>query len=161
MKIRNARMEDLSQILEIYQDARRFMAENGNPDQWGDGYPPRELLLEDLEKEQLYVCEGEGELQAVFVFSQEEDPSYRKIYQGQWKNDLPYGVIHRIASGKKGKGTASVCLDWCLAQCKNLRIDTHRRNIPMQSFLKKKGFQECGVIYIEDGSERLAFQKTE
>lgn len=49
--IRKARSEDLETILKIYEDARAFMAENGNPDQWKDGYPPKKLVEEDLRKE--------------------------------------------------------------------------------------------------------------
>jgi RimJ/RimL family protein N-acetyltransferase len=41
----------------------------------------------------------------------------------------------------------------------NLKIDTHRDNIPMQKVLKRNGFSECGIIYIENGDERIAFQK--
>ena len=38
-KIRLAVQTDLKQILEIYDWARRFMAENGNPTQWGTSHP--------------------------------------------------------------------------------------------------------------------------
>lgn len=159
MKIRNAQKEDLPVILEIYQEARSFMAAHGNPDQWKDGYPEEELVMKDMEEKQLYVCQEQGDIQAVFVFFQGEEPSYRQIHQGSWINAEPYGTVHRIASAGKGRGTASFCVDWCLEKCRNLKIDTHRNNIPMQNFLKKKGFTECGVIYIEDGTERLAYQK--
>ena len=36
-------------------------------------------------------------------------------------------------------------------------IDTHKDNRPMQAAIRKFGFQECGVIYVADGSSRLAF----
>ena len=81
------------------------------------------------------------------------------IQDGAWLNDKPYGTVHRITSQNKRKGAASFCIDWCFAKCPNLRMDTHRDNLPMQSFLKKKGFKPCGVIQVEDGSERIAFQK--
>ena len=56
MEIRLAEAGDLPVILEIYRRARRFMAENGNPTQWGDGHPPRQLL-EACES----IVGGEGE----------------------------------------------------------------------------------------------------
>lgn len=46
-----------------------------------------------------------------------------------------------------------------LAQCGNIRIDTHRNNIPMQKTLIKNGYRVCGTIYLENGDERIAFQK--
>ena len=38
-----------------------------------------------------------------------------------------------------------------------VRIDTHEDNKPMQGALKKFGFRECGVIHLERGAERIAF----
>jgi predicted GNAT family N-acyltransferase len=31
--------------------------------------------------------------------------------------------------------------------------------MPMQKFLQNNGFKYCGIIYLEDGNERLAFEK--
>ena len=45
MNIRNAEINDLPRIMEIFAHARRFMAEHGNPDQWGpDNWPPEDLI---------------------------------------------------------------------------------------------------------------------
>ena len=51
------------------------------------------------------------------------------------------------------------CLQWCYRQIPNLRADTHRDNHILQHILKKHGFQYCGIIYLLNGDERLAFQK--
>ena len=66
--IRHACQNELEQIMAIYAAARAFMAANGNEEQWGDGYPQKEILQEDLEKNQLYVYEEDGKIGAVFVF---------------------------------------------------------------------------------------------
>ena len=65
--IRHACQNELEQIMEIYAAARAFMAANGNEEQWGDGYPQKKILQEDLEKNQLYVYEEDGKIGAVFV----------------------------------------------------------------------------------------------
>ena len=44
MKIRKSRPEDLERMLQLYADARVFMAEHGNPTQWANGYPEPEML---------------------------------------------------------------------------------------------------------------------
>ena len=158
--IRPSTPEDLEEMLELYAQARRFMAENGNPDQWGDGYPPRAMLEEDIRSGCSYVCCGEdGRLLATFFFTQGEEPTYREIFDGAWLDDAPYGVVHRITARQGTKGVASYCLNWCFARCGNLRIDTHRKNLPMQRALARNSFVYCGVIYVRDGSERIAFQK--
>lgn len=41
MEIRKSRVGDLDRMMEIFAAARAFMAANGNPRQWGDGYPQR------------------------------------------------------------------------------------------------------------------------
>lgn len=159
MYIRPAVLEDMNRILEIYAHAREFQKATGNPTQWAGGYPQRELLEEDIRLRQLFVCVSGGEIAGVFVFFIGEEDTYRVIRNGAWPNEEPYAVIHRIASGGKVKGVAGFCFDWALAQCPNLRIDTHADNAVMQHVLEKNGFIRCGEITIHDGTPRIAFQK--
>ena len=53
--IRRAQQADFSRICEIYAIARAFMARTGNAAQWGDSFPPEELLREDIRLGRLYV----------------------------------------------------------------------------------------------------------
>lgn len=158
MEIRKSKATDLDTILSLYQKARTFMAENGNPTQWGTTSPSKELVEQDIANGDSYVCEENGLVIAVFYYKFGNDATYSKIYNGQWLNDAPYGVVHRITSDGTIKGIASFCLGWALSQCKNLRIDTHENNTIMQHMLLKNNFQYCGIIHIEDGSERMAYQ---
>ena len=50
-------------------------------------------------------------------------------------------------------------LSFCLTHSDNIRIDTHRDNVIMRHLLEKHGFKYCGIIYLENGDERLAYQK--
>ncbi|MDF2542912.1 MAG: Acetyltransferase, family [Herbinix sp.] len=159
MNIRKTEGKDLDQVMSIYESARQYMRENGNPNQWMNGYPSRELIQEDMKKQCSYVCLDEDEIVGVFRFTKGVDPTYIHIYEGNWLNNEPYGVVHRIASAHRKKGVASYCLQWCQEQCNNVRIDTHRNNTSMQNLLLKNGFHYCGIIYLEDGDERLAYQK--
>ena len=158
MRIRNTLETDLEKIGKIYENAKKFMRETGNLNQWNGERPNAQTAREDMEKGVGYVAEDAGEIVAVFMFSQENDPTYAKI-EGAWLSDAPYGVIHRIAVAKQGQGIIGYCIDQCFALCQNLRIDTHRDNLPMQRALLKRGFRYCGVIYLENGDERLAYQK--
>lgn len=160
MKFRKTGLDDIQTVMQIYADARRFMAQTGNPGQWGDNYPEEALIRKDIEEGISYVAESEGKIAAVFVFFQGEDPTYRHIEDGAWKKDGPYGVIHRIAAAGGVRGAGSQCLQWGFSQCGNLRIDTHDDNKVMQHVLEKNGFERCGRIYLQDGSPRVAFQKT-
>ena len=156
--IQKANLSQFSKIMGIYAQARYFMSQTGNPDQWGTAYPTEEMIRQDIEKGKCYVMLENGDIRAVFYFAVEEDPTYGYI-DGAWMNDRPYGVIHRIAVGQSGKGAAAECFQFAYARCGNLRIDTHEKNIPMQRCLVKNGFRRCGIIYLEDGDPRIAYQK--
>ena len=159
MEIRKSTRDDFGRILELYAMARDFMRKHGNPDQWGDHYPPAEMVEKDILDGKSYVCvEGESIL-AVFYCEEEEEPDYREICDGAWLNDEPYSVIHRITAPTGRKGVASFCIRWCCENSGgNVRIDTYKSNIPMQNMLEKNGFIRCGTIHIQDGSERIAYQ---
>ncbi len=144
----------------IYDHARRFMREHGNETQWIDGYPSRELIAGEIKAGHSFVCEDErGELMGTFCYIEGTDPTYLKIYEGEWLNDEPYAVIHRMASGGKRRGIAAECLEWAFAHHDNIRVDTHRDNIVMRDLLRKHGFKPCGIIYVANGTERIAFHK--
>ena len=55
--IRTAAIEDLLSLRRIYTAARAFMAQTGNPTQWGASFPPEELLREDIRQGRLWVVE--------------------------------------------------------------------------------------------------------
>ncbi|MHB9782763.1 N-acetyltransferase family protein [Streptococcus sp. 10F2] len=156
MLIRKATEGDLKQIMDIYQTARRFMEETGNPSQWSNGYPSYSLLASDIDREHLYVCVVAGEIAGVFALMPGPDPTYA-IIEGRFRCEDDYGVIHRLASNGRTKNIAKTCFDFCRQRYAYLRIDTHRDNQGMQVILKKYGFEKCGLIWLEDGSERIAF----
>ena len=159
MEIRKTNLSELDNVMKIYAGARKFMAEHGNPTQWGNNKPSREQVEQDILAGKSYVCIEGNQIAAVFYFAKEEDPTYEKIYDGQWLNGEEYAVVHRIASAGTVKGAGSFCMQWACEQFGNIKIDTHKDNYVMQSMLKKNGFWHCGTIYLEDGESRLAFQK--
>lgn len=156
--IRNAKCQDLSRILEIYAYARQFMADHGNPNQWGKTNPPRQMLEADIAQEKLYVVENGQRICGMFFFDIGEDPTYKVIYEGNWISNAPYGTIHRIASDGSG-GIFSACVEFCSKKCHHLRIDTHHDNRIMQRVVEKAGFLRCGIIYIADGTPRIAYER--
>lgn len=160
MEIRKSEMADLDTLLKMYENARLFMTGHGNPTQWGNTYPPKPLLAKDIDAGRSYVCLEHERIIATFYYREGWDDTYAKIYDGQWLNESPYGVVHRITSDGTVKGAATFCLNWAFEQCGNLKIDTHKDNVVMQHMLDKNGFTYCGIIYTENKSERLAYQKS-
>jgi ribosomal protein S18 acetylase RimI-like enzyme len=161
MEVTRAKVDDIDVILAIIEEARTIMRENGNLTQWADGYPSRETILGDIANGDAFVCKTADGIAGYFCFivGDDPDPNYRVIESGQWLDNKPYGVIHRLASGRQVKGIAQTAFDFAFSQIKNIRVDTHHDNLPMQNFLKKDGFVYCGIIYVSDGTPRDAFQK--
>ncbi|MBE6922391.1 MAG: GNAT family N-acetyltransferase [Ruminococcaceae bacterium] len=156
-QVRKAVEADYPRILEIYAHAREFMVKTGNPNQWGTNYPPVEMLQEDIRVGNLFVVEREG-LHGVFAYFSEPDPTYGYIEGGAWLNESPYGTIHRVAGDGSG-GVFSAVLKFAQDCNPHVRIDTHHDNVVMQHVLEKHGFQRCGIIYLEDGDPRIAYEK--
>lgn len=156
--IRKALQEDTDAVMPLYDIARARMRSSGNSSQWINGYPSRELIAADIEAGNFYVMERGGEIYGAFTFIVGDDPTYARIENGAWPNNLPYGTIHRLASSGKAGGVSRECFDFCLSLTGNVRADTHSDNIPMRKALEKYGFAYCGIIHVADGSPRLAFQ---
>ncbi len=159
MEIRKTEERDIPFAVEIYENAREFMHSNGNPNQWRTSYPSEASLREDMKQGASYVCTDGDEVVAVFYFKIGEDPTYKIIYDGEWLTDGDYAVIHRIAVKYQGRNIAGFCFNEMFKLFPNIKIDTHKDNLPMQNALKKRGFKHCGIIHLENGDERLAFQK--
>lgn len=156
--IRCAKKEDLDTIMEIVKIAKQYMQESGNLTQWVGDYPGEIDFEEDIRKKQLYVCYNDEMIYGVFAFVTEKDPNYAYIEDGQWFNEEPYGTIHRIAGNGKVKGVFQEAVSFAKEKMDNLRIDTHEDNRTMRHLIEKSGFQRCGIVYMEDGSPRIAYQ---
>jgi len=166
MKLIPSTLADIPSIMSIIKDAQEYLAEL-KIDQWQDGYPTEDQIKLDIANNDSYVVLNDsGKIIGTTVFSTKKEPSYSNI-EGKWitPGNANYGVIHRLAVCKNSRksGMAKFVFDECEQQLKKLeigmRIDTHRDNKGMQRLLKARGYQYCGVIYLESGAERLAFEK--
>ena len=161
MKVKLAENSNINSIMEVIECAKQIMIDNGNTTQWINGYPSEDVILKDIVNQHGFVITNNDEIVGYFCFIQGNDPevTYQVIEGGNWLNNRPYGVIHRLASNGKIKGVADACFDYCFSKIDNIKVDTHENNIPMQNYFKKIGFEYCGIIYVGDGSPRRAFQK--
>ena len=158
--IQQATIADLPTILNLRDQAREIMRSYGNTFQWPDGYPREEMFVKDIEQGYSYVMmDDSGEIVGTFALIPGPDITYKVIYDGQWLDDEPYYVIHRIASTPNSHGVLDAVLDYCESTAPNIRIDTHEANIIMRKGLEKHEYQYCGIIHRLNGDERWAFQK--
>ena len=158
--VRLAQVADLDKIMPVMDAAKGIMRSDGNMNQWSDGYPSSEAILADIHRKGGFVMEDCGKIVGYFAFLPSPEPTYSYIEGGEWIDDvMPYHVIHRIASYPEIHGVFSDIMEYCFSQDPNIRIDTHRENSIMRHNIAKHGFTYCGIIYLESGDERLAYQK--
>lgn len=157
VSVRHTRVSDLDTIMGIFHHAKQRMRESGNNTQWANGYPNAEMVFKDIEDGNSYLIESDKGITGVFTFIIGNEPNYAVI-DGAWPDNKPYGTIHRFASAPGAKGVADIVLDFCKRAGVNIRIDTHADNGPMLGWIAKRDFKYCGIIHVEDGSPRKAFQ---
>ena len=158
MVIRPATAADISAVLPVFEAAKAIMRADGNHEQWGaPGFPGDALLLHDIARGGGYVIEKDS-IVAYFALLPSPEPTYDYI-DGAWLTDEPYGVIHRIASYPDVHGIFSAIIDFAAARYPHIRIDTHRDNRIMRHLIESAGFTYCGVIWLPDGTDRLAYER--
>ncbi len=168
MEIRKATQTDISALMALFDEARATIAQLGI-NQWQNGYPSLAVVREDIALGRSYVVTVDGALCGTFVLVENGEPTYDKIYDGDWKtgNDSrDYLAIHRVAVAvrMRGMGLSTAIINAAAARAgslgrASLRIDTHKGNVVMRRMLEKHGFVFCGVIYLENGDARVAYEK--
>lgn len=157
--IRKAVVEDITQVMSILDAARETMRRSGNMLQWASGYPSEDTIMADISAHNGYVVEQGDTLIAYFAWIQSPEHTYNAIEDGEWLDDgESYHVIHRIGGIPTARGVFDDILGYCLERDSHIRIDTHADNHIMQHLLESRGFTRRGIIHLDDGSPRLAYQ---
>jgi RimJ/RimL family protein N-acetyltransferase len=167
MKIRLSNSADVLRILSIINDAKQYLASQ-EIEQWQNGYPNRTQIENDISNNESYVVvNGKNKVVATAMFTIRPEPTYKNI-DGNWlvNENEKYGVIHRMAIKKAFRklGLATFMFQEFHLQLfdnsiHSLKIDTHEKNLGMQTLIKKLGYQYCGIIYTNFGDKRMAFEK--
>ncbi len=161
--IRPATLADIDVLEQIFQDARAYMRKGGNFVQWVDG-PFREDIEKDIVSGLCMVLVNKqgrpdaGEIEGVFFAQDFPEATYEEI-DGAWlDDDQPYLTIHRMASRGRKSRVSDAAFAWCKEHSASVRVDTHETNTSMIRAIERNGFTYCGMIVVEDGTPRLAYQ---
>ena len=161
MEIRLAFPNEVDAVMKVIEDARKTLAKAGS-DQWQNGYPDADTIIEDIISGQAYVALDEGDLLAYAAVTKSPESAYEAIYEGKWQGgETEYLVFHRIAvaADVQGQGVAQTFLEGLIEGFDYLdfRSDTHVENKVMQYIFEKLGFKQVGKVPVD--GERLAYQK--
>lgn len=162
MNFREAKKEDIENILEVIFHAKEYMKKN-NSTQWNENYPNKETIINDIENSIGYVLIVENLIRGYMVVDFSDDEIYKNI-KGKWKTFGNYASIHRCAIHKelRGQGYGSELFKFAekLALSKNIRsvrVDTAPENETMKHLFNKNGYEYCGTVFID--GEKIAYEK--
>ena len=165
--IRKTEAADIPALMEIFSEARKTIAALGI-DQWQNGYPNAAVISSDMALSQSYLVESEGRVIATFAMLTGGEPTYDKIFHGEWRvacGRENYIALHRVAISvaSRGKGISTKIVEFAKECARSLgrasvRIDTHEGNAVMRRMLEKHGFIHCGTILLESGEARVAYE---
>lgn len=167
IKTIKSQKKDIEKIYSIIKSGIEYQ-QNQGINQWSNSSPWLEIIKNDIEKENSYLMidSKNNNIVGIFTLIRGVDPTYINIYKGAWKYNEEYIAIHRVAISNdlRGKGISRVLFSNIDELCKqmnvnNIRIDTHEDNVMMKKSILKAGFEYAGIIYLLDGTKRLAYEK--
>ena len=156
--IRSTRPSDAEAVMGMYDHSRALMRAAGNTTQWV-GYPTLGQLEADMAQGHSFVVERQGTPIGTFALVPGAEPTYARIEHGRWIDPLsPYATLHRVAKAPGTHGIAAAAFAFAKGRHPHLRIDTHESNLAMRHLVEAADFVECGIVYMGDGTPRLAYE---
>jgi len=156
--------KQLSLIETMYQKAKILLSFHQSG-QWQHHEPSLQTIEEDIRLGQFFGLFQKDQLVGTCSLLRNE-PSYEILTHGAWLNEEPYIVIHRFVIDSSlhrlGLGSQFLRAIEALALQEgvyNIRLDTHRLNIPMTKLLEKNHYLECGEAFIKGAGSRVVYHK--
>lgn len=152
---KQAEHEELDRIAEIFQAATEYMNQNGIL-QWDEIYPDKEILSQDIIKNQLFVGMADEEIVTAYVLNQDEHMQYEN---GNWEYpEDSYYILHRLCVNPQcqnmGIGTLTVEYIENKLQSEgiqSLRLDAFTQNPYALRMYEKLGYKTVGYAYYRKG----------
>ena len=152
MLIRLATLHDITQIMELIAEVVPVMIASGNL-QWDNNYPNTAVFTNDINKNQLWVAEAEGQIAGIIAITTDQEPEYTKV---GWDINESAIVTHRLAVSPqyRGLGVAAALLQQAENEAirrdiKTLRVDTNASNQATQKLFPKLGYIYAGEIGLD------------
>jgi len=152
MNIRLALENDIPEIMLLIAEVVPEMIASGNL-QWDNEYPNKEVFRKDIQRNQLWVAEDNGDIMGISAITTDQEAEYAEV---GWDINEPAIVTHRLAVSPKhrGKGIAAALLQQAerIAVSRGipvLRVDTNTANQATQKLFPKLGYLYSGEINLD------------
>lgn len=155
--IRKANITDIETIMTMTKACAKTMIAKGIY-QWNEHYPNPSAFINDVERNELYVLEIDGQVKGTIVISTFMDKEYIPI---KWLTQNKKNIyIHRLAIHPElqGKGCARQLMDFAEQYAiennySSIRLDTFSQNKRNQKFYELRGYNRLDDIYFPKQSK--------
>jgi len=155
MKIRVAKLEDITSIISLIEASIEHMNNNGIY-QWDSVYPNDTVLKQDIIDESLFVIEDEKNILGIVALNEHQDPEYDEI---DWKHKSDkILVVHRLSvhPDSQGKGIAKRLMDFAEKYADenkyfSIRLDAFKDNKIAVSLYENRDYDKVGVVTFRKG----------
>jgi ribosomal protein S18 acetylase RimI-like enzyme len=156
MTIRTGNKGDIIEIMNVIKDAIKDMETKGIH-QWDDIYPNEEVIVNDINKNNLYVSVNEtGMVQGIIVLNENQDIAYEAI---GWKyNSGKQLIIHRLCihPNHQGKGIARTLIKFAedlgsQQKYEAIRLDAFIPNIRACRMYEQVGYEKREIVTFRKG----------
>ena len=138
--------------------------EKDNIHQWDEIYPDKDILKEDITKNQMYIGKTDNKIAVCFVLNEECDEEYKN---GFWKYpDSRFNVIHRLCVNPlfQNQGIAAKTLEYIENLSKSegydsIRLDCFTQNPYSRKLYDKAGYSITGYADWRKGRFELREKK--
>ena len=164
MHVRQATLRDVESVMALVRRVVPLMRASGNL-QWDDHYPNAGVFERDIELDQLWLAEIDGQIAGVAAITSDQEPEYANV---GWDIGETAIVVHRLAvdPGFQGKGVAVALMEQAEAVARErgivaLRVDTNTQNQITQRLFPKLGYKLAGEISLSfrEGLRFLCYEK--
>jgi len=164
MKIRKANLEDIDNIMHMYNSCVRGMIDEGI-NQWDSTYPNKQIILNDIKYSTFFVVEIKKEIVAGINIDKNQDYTYKSIKWHDTSNS--FLVVHRLAVKKEywnkkiGKKLMLFTEELVINNKLNsIRLDTYSGNQKAMNFYSRLGYKNMGSIQLKINKDHyFCFEK--
>ncbi|MDR2044427.1 MAG: GNAT family N-acetyltransferase [Clostridium sp.] len=148
MELRLVKIEDINVIDKIFKHSIENMIKN-NIFQWDEIYPNKEILENDIRKNQMYKIILNSNIVSVFVLNKEYDKEY---LSAKWEYDgNNFVILHRLCVNaeyqNRGFGVKTMlCIEKHLKNngIESIRLDVFSKNPIALKLYNKLGYKRTG-----------------
>ena len=152
--IRKGIPKDIIQAAQVLEEVKAYMLNIGI-DQWDQEYPNRIVLTQDIDREEAFIYEEQGELLAYMALNEKCDQEYAEL---NWKTATPFVVIHRlyVKPSAQGKGISSKMIKYAEQfalenKYQSIRFDAFSLNETANAVHIKKGYASVVTVLYRKG----------